>query len=73
MEEFVEKIAEIFEVDTKDLSLESDFRKIVDTFDSMMGFSILCMISDDYGVDISVPDFLKCKTIADLYQYTQKK
>ena len=70
MEKFLDLIAEILEVDTNDISFETDFRKECD-FDSLKGFSIICMIEEEYGKIVSVDTFLKCKTIGDLFEQTK--
>lgn len=66
METFLEKIAEILEVEPGDITMDTVFREIT-VFDSMMGFMIICMIADEYHVTITVDEFLACKTILDLY------
>lgn len=66
MKEFIEKMAEILEVDANDLKGETDFRNACD-FDSLKGFSVLCMLEDDYGIEVRPKDFLNYKTIDDLY------
>lgn len=66
MEEFIEKMAEIMEVDVEKITGETDFRKACD-FDSLKGFSVLCMLEDDYDVEVKPKDFLGYKTINDLY------
>lgn len=67
MNKFLEYIAEILEVDTIKVSLNTDFRKDIDDWDSMKGFGILCMLEDEYGVILSVESFLECQTIGDIY------
>ena len=70
MEKFLELIAEILEVEPNEISLETDFRKDCD-FDSLRGFSMICMIEDEYGKTVSVETFLKCKTLGDLFEKTK--
>ena len=62
--EFTKRIEDLFE----DVSLEptSDFRAN-DEFDSLIGYSILVTIEDIFGVRMSVQDFLRCKTVEDLF------
>jgi acyl carrier protein len=67
MERFLELVAEILEVDPESISMDTDFRNDVDGWDSMKGFSIICMIEDEYQVQIDVPSFLRCRTVGDLY------
>ena len=68
MDKFLELIAEILEVDTESINLDTNFREDIDDWDSMKGFSIICMIEDEYGVTVNVPDFLQCTTVGDLYK-----
>lgn len=68
MEQFLEFAAEIFEEDPENLSLETDFRKEVEDFSSLMGFSLICMMEDEYGVQVTQEKFKECKTIGDLYR-----
>lgn len=70
MEKFLELMAEILEVDAADLSEKTDFRNECD-FDSLKGFSMICMIEDEYGKTVSVDTFLKCRTIGDLFEQTK--
>jgi len=64
---FLFKLAEILEVDSSEVSMGTDFRSDIDDWDSMKGFSILVMLEDDYHVLMEVEEFLKCKTVGDLY------
>jgi len=68
MDKFLEFISEILEVEAKDISMDTNFREDVEDWDSMKGFGIICMVEDEYGIQIKVPDFLNCKTIGDLYE-----
>lgn len=67
MNKFIKLIAEILEVDAEDISMDTNFRIDIEGWDSMKGFSTICMIEDEYGIQIDVLTFLKCKTIGDLY------
>lgn len=67
MEKFLEMVAEIFEVEPKEISMDTVFREL-DNFGSMAGFSLIILMEDEYGVVVSVNEFLKCKTIGDLYR-----
>lgn len=66
MKDFIEKMAEIMEVDASTITGETEFRKACD-FDSLKGFSVLCMLEEDYGKEVTPKDFLGYKTIDDLY------
>lgn len=70
MEKFLELMAEVYDVDVETITPESDIRKI-EGFSSLIGFSIIVTIEDEYDVTITVPEFLECNTIADLYARIQ--
>lgn len=67
MEKFIELMAEIFEVDESDISLDTDFRKEIDDFTSLMGFSMIITMEEEYNIKVTVAEFLECKTLGDLY------
>ncbi|TFC70145.1 acyl carrier protein [Cryobacterium sp. TMS1-20-1] len=67
MNNFIVKIAEILEMEPSQLSSATNFRADSLDWDSMRGFSILCMLEDDYDLSLSVNDFLECLTVEDLY------
>ena len=63
MNEFLEKVAEVLEVPT--VKPEDDFRA-VDGWCSLMGFGLLVLLEQNYGKSLTVDDFLKLATVADL-------
>lgn len=63
MNEFLVKVAEVLEVDS--VVPEFEFRT-VDDWDSMKGFSLIVLLESDYGKQMSVEEFLNCKTVAQL-------
>ena len=73
MNEFIEFVAEIFEIEPEDVSMDMDFREEVEDFSSLMGFSLIVMMEDEYGVKVSVDEFLECKTVGDLYRKCVKE
>ncbi len=66
--EFIEKISEILEVDSSEISMGTDFRKDIPFWDSLKGFGIIVLIEEDYGKQLTVEEFLEQKTIGDLYK-----
>ena len=56
-----------------EISLDTVFRDEIDGFSSMEGFSLIVMMEDEYGVKVSVEEFLECKTIGDLYKKCVKE
>ena len=66
MEEFTAKVADILEVD----SVTPDFRfRTVDDWNSLKGFSLMVLMEQDYGKEMSVDDFLGCETVNDLAKF----
>ena len=66
MNEFLDKIAEILEVES--VTLDFEFRTVAD-WDSMKGFSIIVLMESDYGRQMSVEEFLKCEKVSDLARF----
>ena len=71
MDKFIELVAEIFEVEPDDISADTVFREIED-FSSLVGFSLIVMLEDEYGVKVSEEEFRECITVGDLYSKCEK-
>lgn len=71
IEEFTLKIRELFDDDSIVVTPETDFRDN-EYFDSLVGMSMLVLIKDVFGYQMSVDEFLKCKTPGDLYDAVHK-
>ena len=71
MEKFLELMAEVYDIDVEAISADSNIREI-EGFSSLIGFSIIVTIEDEYNVEITVPEFLECNTIAELYEKVNK-
>ena len=66
MEEFLAKISDLFEMD----GVAPDLRfRDLDDWNSLKGFSVLVMLEQDYGREMSVDEFLKCETVLDLAKF----
>lgn len=63
MNEFLDKVAEILEVDA--VTPELKFREI-DDWNSMKGFSLIVLLEGDYGKQMPIALFLKCETVGEL-------
>ena len=48
--------------------MDTVFRDEIEGFSSLMGFSLIVMMEDEYGVRVPVEEFLECKTVGDLYR-----
>lgn len=73
MEKFLELAAEVFEVEPDEISMDTVFREEIEDFSSLVGFSLIVMMEDEYGVRVPVEEFLECKTIGDLYKKCVKE
>lgn len=73
MDKFIELVAEVFEVEPEEISMETVFREEIDDFSSLVGFSLIVMMEDEYGVRVPVDEFLECKTVGDLYKKCVKE
>ena len=67
MQQFLELVAEIFEIEPEEITMDTVFRDLED-FSSMVGFSLIIMMEDEYGTKVSVDEFMECNTLGDLYQ-----
>lgn len=72
LSEFTTKVKEQF-IDGDEIELEAgtSFRE-VGSWDSLTGMSILVMIKDEFGVDMSVEAFKQQNTVQELYDYIQQ-
>ena len=52
MEKFIELVAEIFEVEPENITMDTVFREKIEDFSSLMGFSLIVMMEDEYGVRV---------------------
>lgn len=68
MDKFIELVAEVFEVEPDEITMDTVFRQEIEGFSSLVGFALIVMMEDEYGVRVSVDEFLKCKTVGDLYK-----
>lgn len=70
-EKLIEYIAEILEVEEEELSLETAFKVDEYDWDSLKGYAMLVMLEEEFGVELSVDDFIEASTIQDLFDYIQ--
>jgi len=68
-EKLKNELADILETESKELDLDTEFK--VDRFewDSLKGYAILVMLEDEFGVQVSVDDFIAAKTVRDLLTF----
>lgn len=58
--EFLSIIADSLELEESEVSFDTDFRNDVEDFDSLMGFSIIVALDENYQKRMTVPEFMKC-------------
>lgn len=73
MENFIALAAEVFEVEAEDINMDTVFREEIEDFSSLMGFSMIVMMEDEFSVRVPVEEFLECKTVGDLYRKCVKE
>ena len=72
MQDFLNEMADILEIDPETITLDTQFRDVPD-WGSMMGFSIIVMVENEYHIKISVPEFLEMNTVGDIYARISSK
>ncbi len=72
MEQFLELVADVFEVEPEEITMDTVFRDMED-FSSLVGFSLIVMMEDEYDTKVSVDEFMECNTIGDLYKKCVKE
>ena len=72
MEQFLELVADVFEVEPEEITMDTVFRDM-DDFSSLVGFSLIVMMEDEYDTKVSVDEFMECNTIGDLYKKCVKE
>ena len=72
-QEFVENVKSQF-IDAEDISLtlNTDFRQI-ESYDSLTGMTIMVMIKDVYGIDLSDSEYKSQKTVENLFDLVESK
>lgn len=73
LKDFIEKFAEQFEdTEKSEFTPDTEFRDL-DEWSSLMGLSIMAMISDVYDIEISANELRKSKTIQELFNIVEAK
>jgi acyl carrier protein len=68
--EFMEKFKDALDIESKlDINVELDE---LEEWDSMGYISIMSMLDEEYGKEVSANQLKFCKTIADLYKLVSK-
>jgi len=65
----LENMAEILEVDVKELTLKTAFRDERFQWDSLKGYALLIMLEEEFNARITIAEFLEAETIGDLLEF----
>ena len=71
MNKFLEFVADLFECDVTDLSLDTEYGDY-NAWDSMMMLRLIMEIEEKYGVCIPIEDAGKINNLADIYRYVEE-
>lgn len=70
---FIAKFQDQFiDADEITVSPETTFRQLP-TWDSLTGMSVLVMIQDEYGVEMTDKDLKACNTVAEIFDFVNAK
>jgi len=64
---FKELMIEILEIKPELFDLDADFRTRYADWDSLKGFATLIVLEESFGLKLSVNDFIKLKTLREIY------
>lgn len=70
MEKFINFVAERFECDPSELTLDTSYG-VYEKWDSIMMLRLTMEIEDAYNVSIPIEAVGKIKTLSDLYEYVR--
>ena len=65
MANFLERVAEVLEVDS--IGIDDEFRQVPE-WCSLKAFGLMVTLENDYGAKVGVDEFLKLRTVRDLYR-----
>lgn len=72
MEEFLKFVAEIMEVNVKELSAETEYQSI-SQWDSLMHLRLVAEIEEKYEIEIPIEQVPDIKTLYNFYEYVFKE
>lgn len=70
IQEFIEKFAEAIEVETTELTVDTEFRNL-DEWDSVAYISVIAMMDEEYDIQIEMSTFKTLKTLGDVANYIE--
>ncbi|MCK5848528.1 MAG: acyl carrier protein [Caldisericia bacterium] len=72
-EKFLSVVADSLELEENEISFDTDFRNEVEDFDSLMGFSVIVAFDENFQKKMPVAEFMKCRTVKDLYDFINRE
>lgn len=69
---FLEKVKEQYLDAVDGLDFDANFREM-GSYDSLTGMTIMVMIKDDYGVDLTEAEYRSKKTLQELFDFVSEK
>ena len=69
MDKFLGFVAKIMEVDTSDISMETQYKE--GKWDSLMMLTLIMELEEEYGVSIPMESLGNVKILADLYEFVK--
>jgi acyl carrier protein len=70
-EKLLENVAEILEIAPSKLEWNINFKSMEFNFNSLRGYAILIMIEEEFGVEMTVEQFIEAQTLSDLLGYIE--
>lgn len=71
VQEFIEKFAEAIDVESSNLTVETEFRTL-DEWDSVAYLSVIAMMDEEYDIQIEMSQFKQLKTLGAVAEYIEK-
>ena len=70
MEAFIDFVADVMDVDSIEISMDTEY-KTYEKWDSLMMLTLVMEIEAEYGVSIPIEKLGTVKTLADLYDFVK--
>ena len=71
VQEFIENFAEAIDVESSNLTVETEFRTL-DEWDSVAYLSVIAMMDEEYDIQIEMSQFKQLKTLGAVAEYIEK-
>ncbi len=69
-EDFLKEITEILEIDSKEISMDTDFKSLPE-WDSLKAYALIVFL-EEHNININYNDIEKFNTINDIYELVNK-